>query len=277
VAQLLGYSATDGALAPGGDLDVSLFWRALDGLPAAGDWSVFVQLLDAQGQVVAAWEGPPVAWHPTSAWQPGELERSQHTLRLPATLADGRYQLIAGMFAPATDRRLAVEPGGLSRAQDFVPLEWVEVAGREHVMQAPRPQVATEAVLARVGRLVGYDLDASRVAPGQQLPITLYWQATEATGDRLKVFVHLLDPQGNIVAQSDAEPGDGTYPTSSWLPGEYLADKHLLTVPEDARPGPASVVIGLYDPHTRQRVPWVDSAGQVAGDQLPLPALVEVQ
>lgn len=277
VAELLGYGATDGVLAPGDDLDVSLFWRGLDDLPAAGDWSVFLQLLDAQGQVAAAWEGPPVAWHPTSAWQPGELVRSQHTLRLPAVLADGRYELIAGMFAPATGQRLAIEPGGLGRPKDFVPLRQVEVIGREHGMEAPQPQVIMDASLARVGRLAGYDLSDSRVAPGQSLPITLYWHAMETTGERLKVFVHLLDAHGVIVAQSDAEPGAGAYPTSSWLPGEYLADRHVLTVPEDARPGPASLVIGLYDPHSQQRVSWVDAEGQLVGDQLPLPALVEVQ
>lgn len=276
VAQLLGFSATSGTLAPGDDLEVSLFWRALAGLPGAGDWSVFLQLLDAHGEVAAAWEGPPVTWHPTGTWQPGELVRSQHTLRLPATLADGRYQLITGLFDPATNARLAVEPGRPRQAEDFVPLRPVQVVGRKHVMAAPQPQVPLEASLARVGRLVGYDQDAGRAQAGQALPLTLHWQATETTGDRLKVFVHLLDRQGNIVAQSDAEPGGGAYPTSSWLPGEYVADRHVLAIPPDAVAGPATLVVGLYDPASRQRVPWVGATGEVVGDQLPLPEPVDL-
>ena len=96
----------------------------------------------------------------------------------------------------------------------------VEVAGREHVMTPPQPQDPLQAELARVGRLVGYDLPATEVAPGDTLDLTLYWQATESTGDRLAVFVHLLDAQGKIIGQSDSEPATATIPP----PAGYLAN-----------------------------------------------------
>ena len=82
---------------------MSLFWQALPGLSptaAPGDLFTVIQLLDDDGQVAAAWEGPPVAWHATSAWQSGELVRSQQAIRLPATLPDGRYRLVTGVFDP---------------------------------------------------------------------------------------------------------------------------------------------------------------------------------
>jgi hypothetical protein len=171
--QLLGFSASSGPIPPGDDLKVSLFWRALPGLAAQDGLFAFVQLLDGQDQVAAAWEGPPVAWHPTSAWQPGELVRSQHVLRLPATLPDGQYRLIAGLFEPASGHRLIQDGGLLRRATDHIPLVEVEVAGREHRTTPPQPSVPLDAPLSRLGRLVGYDLATSQVVPGQPLSLSL--------------------------------------------------------------------------------------------------------
>lgn len=276
--RLLGFSATEGVLAPGEDLAVSLFWQALPGLEAASrpELFAFVQLLDRDNRLAAAWEGPPVAWHPTSAWQPGELVRSQHTVRLPAALADGRYRLIVGLFEPGTGRRLAIAGGLLRRPTDYVALADVDVRGRSHRTEPPQLQHPLLADLEELGRLVGYDLSATELRPGQTLTVTLHWQATEATGQRWTVFVHLVGEDGALLAQSDAEPGGGEFPTSSWLPGEYLADRHVLTVPDDAKPGRAVLRVGLYDQRTGQRLPWVDTAGRPLTDALELPTAVQV-
>ena len=281
---LVGSSVTPGPLQPGEDLAVSLFWQALPGLSAAapGDLFTVIQLLNDDGQVAAAWEGPPVAWHPTSAWQSGELVRSQQAIRLPATLPDGRYRLVTGVFDPVSDQRLTARWGAgpwglLKHSQDAVPLGTVDITGREHIMTPPQPQVPLQAELARLGRLLGYDLPATEVTPGGALDLTLYWQAKESTGDRLSVFVHLLDAQGAIIGQSDGEPGNGAFPTSSWVSGETLVDHRTVTVSADVRAGPATLVVGFYDPATNQRVPWLDATGQPGIDSLPLPDSVDVQ
>lgn len=279
-ARLLGYSATPGPLLPGDDLTVNLFWQALSG--AAGrNLSAFVQLLDRQGEVATGWEGPPVDWRLTGDWQPGELVRSQHTLRLPATLPSGRYSLVAGLFDPASGERLPVQWRSgpfdlLPRSAEMATLGQVALKARKHNLTAPEPRMTSEASLARLGRLVGYDLIGARVAPDGALDLTLYWQPTETTGERLTVFVHLLDAQGDIIGQSDSEPAGGERPTSSWLPDEFIADHHTVQVRGDAMSGPATLVVGLYDPATGQRVSWVDADGQVTGDTLPLPSRVDV-
>lgn len=279
-ARLLGYSATAGPLLPGEDVTVNLFWQALPG--AAGhDLSAFVQLLDPQGQLVVGWEGPPVAWHLTGDWQPDELVRSQHNLRLPATLPAGRYRVVAGLFDPASDQRLPAQWRSgpfnlLSQSAELATLGRVRTETREHVTTAPQPRVNTDASLARLARLVGYDLLGARVAPSGALDLTLYWQPSETTGERLKVFVHLLDSQGAIIGQSDSEPAAGERPTSSWLPDEFIADRHTVRVRDDATIGPATLVVGLYDPATGQRVPWVDADGQVLSDALALPSRVDI-
>ena len=234
-----------------------------------------MQLLDPQGAVLAAWEGPPVGWHPTSAWQAGDLVRSQTSLRVPATVASGDYHLIAGLFDPATGERLPVTTDArlLASTSDRLNLGDVTVLAREHLMTAPQPATVTDAALSRVGRLAGYDLPAVAVAPGGQLDLTLYWQASELTGDDLSVFVHLLDQDGQIIGQSDGRPAAGAAPTTSWLPGETVIDQRQVAVRADAAAGPARLVVGLYDPASGVRVLW---AGDGA-DAFTLPDAITVK
>jgi hypothetical protein len=59
-------------------------------------------------------------------------------------------------------------------------------------------------------------------------------------------FVHLLNAEGQKVAQSDRQPGGVYYPTTLWRPGERLRDDHQLTVPADAPEGVYSLLAGMY-------------------------------
>jgi len=102
--------------------------------------------------------------------------------------------------------------------------------------------------------LAGYDLAESASAPGSPLEVTLYWHALQTPDKNYRVFVHLLDAQGQIVAQHDGTPGDGNLPALGWLPGEYLADTHRLALPTTLPVGEYRLLIGLYDPSTRQRL-----------------------
>ncbi|HIQ06713.1 MAG TPA: hypothetical protein EYH31_13720 [Anaerolineae bacterium] len=270
--RFLGHSAGEGPFAPGDELKVSLFWQALTDVQQ--DYRAFLQLLDRQGKLVAAWEGPPVGWYPTSQWTTGTLIRSQHTLLLPATLKDGRYRFTAGLFDPTTGRRLRWHRH--FRSGDYIELGRVPIKGRAHDFTPPRPTHPLAAQFGGSARLVGYDLEPTQVAPGGQLQLTLYWQVTGSFDRRYTVFVHLLDPKGSFRGLADAEPGEGAFPTTGWLPGEYLRDKHIVPVAEDAPPGSYRIEIGLYDPVSNARLPLVDEAGTIVGDHLVLDTPVVV-
>jgi hypothetical protein len=77
-----------------------------------------------------------------------------------------------------------------------------------------------------------YAFDGPIVA-GDELRLTLYWQADDRITEPHKVFVHLVDATGSTVAQADSIPtlAGGAAPTESWRKGEVIADTHLLTVP----------------------------------------------
>jgi hypothetical protein len=90
--------------------------------------------------------------------------------------------------------------------------------------------------------------------PGGTLGVALGWRADAPIGRDLSVFVHLVDRDGVRVAQHDGAPADGVRPTRDWRPGETIADRHGLFVPEGART-PLGLLIGLYDAAGRLRTP----------------------
>ena len=79
----------------------------------------------------------------------------------------------------------------------------------------------------------------------------MYWLADIPPTADYTVFVHLLDPAGNLVTQFDSPPAAGAYPTSLWDPGEIVADERTL---KDLAPGRYILQIGLYRPDTGERL-----------------------
>jgi hypothetical protein len=114
---------------------------------------------------------------------------------------------------------------------------------------------------ATPGRLPIGDYGTPRA--GDSLHLTLTWQATRPFYQDLKLFVHLLDPSGQVIAQADPLAGLGAGPqgedylTSQWDPGELILDDVAITIPPDAPPGPYQLAFGLYDGETLERLPVV--------------------
>ena len=254
--RFLGYSADDQPAIPGDLRKVSLFWQAT-AQPAA-DYTAFVQVLGEDGAPVALWEAPPGAAYPTSQWTDGTLMRTQASFRIPASVPDDRYRLIAGLFR-ADDKTLLRTAAGADR----IPLGTVTVRGRPHDMTPPQPQHRADASFGDVARLIGYDLASAEMRPGGALDLTLHWQALASTDRTYAVFVHVLDEAGIVKGYGDSEPGGGASPTTGWLPGEYLADRHTVTLAPDAPAGTYRLAVGLYDPVTGERLKTPDGADQV--------------
>jgi 4-amino-4-deoxy-L-arabinose transferase-like glycosyltransferase len=118
--------------------------------------------------------------------------------------------------------------------------------------------------------LDGYSLLTSSLAPGDILQVALFWRALEPMSERYKIFVHLYDDAGRLVAQTDSEPGAGLRPTSTWPSGERVIDRYGVLVPAETLTGDYNLVIGLYplaDPEDRLTVTQAD---QPADDHLDL-------
>ena len=95
--------------------------------------------------------------------------------------------------------------------------------------------------------LNGYTLGETILRPGDIVEVTLFWQTAVPLQTRYKVFLHLLDENGNLVSQRDSEPGGGLALTTTWQPGEVILDNHGLLIPSDLPPGSYQLQLGLYD------------------------------
>ena len=101
--------------------------------------------------------------------------------------------------------------------------------------------------MAITSRLDGYTLSTPQVQPGDILQLDLFWRTDAPLSERYKVFVHVLDQNGQIVAQTDREPGGGQKPTTNWETNEQIVDRYGVLIPEDTPPGTYAIEIGLYD------------------------------
>lgn len=97
--QLLGLSgATRGT--PGTVVPLTLWWRAAEP-PPAGSFT-FVHLLSPTGDVLASYNAPLAAGQVPTPWSAAEPLADPAALPLPADLAPGSYQLVAGAFDPGS-------------------------------------------------------------------------------------------------------------------------------------------------------------------------------
>ncbi|HSH05932.1 MAG TPA: glycosyltransferase family 39 protein [Anaerolineae bacterium] len=95
--------------------------------------------------------------------------------------------------------------------------------------------------------LAGYTLANGVLADGEVVEVTLFWRGERPLATRYKVFLHLTDMAGNMVAQRDSEPGGGLLLTTEWTPGEVVRDNHGIFVPVGTEAGEYILWLGLYD------------------------------
>ena len=109
--------------------------------------------------------------------------------------------------------------------------------------------------------LSGVALAERALRPGEIVQLTLFWEATQTIEGRYKVFVHILDQNGQLVAQRDSEPVGNLKPTDRWEVGETVIDNHGVLLPADLPAGEYQLLFGLYDffdPAVRLTVAEVD-------------------
>ncbi len=126
--------------------------------------------------------------------------------------------------------------------------------------------------------LLGYALNTDRLAPGETLLLTLYWQTLVPMGRRYTVFTHLLDATNQIKGQMDSEPQGGGLPTNLWTAGQVIQDNYALTVDDDAVPGSYLLEVGMYLLETNERLPVYDPvSGEWVGDRVVLGTIEVVE
>lgn len=249
------------------ELVVNLTWTALK--PIDRDLRFYVAYLDREGNVLHdSLFYPPVAalWYPTSKWQTGVTVVIQ---TLPWTLNTDHFTLAVGLYEGETGwqdgKRLAVtqvEPAlPLSEGKTLVRLGGY--ARGKHGQWQALPLVAAPPATPFAVQfgdsiaLNGVTAAKTEVKAGDLVPFTLYWQALQTPALDYSVFAHILDANGNKVAQLDWQPHDaiGRLPATAWLVGQPVVDTQTLTLPTTLAPGEYHLIVGLYNWQNGQRLP----------------------
>jgi hypothetical protein len=176
----------------------------------------------------------------------GTLLESKHGLTF-ANVPPGRYHV-----------EVAVDTG---TGKDIYDLGRIEVTARRRVYRVPAISNPVRAVLGGEIEFLGYDLQPEVGRPGEEVALTLYWRSlTQPTGN-YKVFTHLMNGWGELAAQRDGLPLEGTVLTSQWSPREVITDKYAILVPSDLAEGVYQLEVGMYRPDSGERLPAVDARG----------------
>jgi hypothetical protein len=271
----LGYRSNSETVEAGAELRATLYWMAQDRLQQ--DYSVFLHLDDLRPNFIswALSEKLSPADIPTSSWAPGFYVSDPHLLTVSRDTPPGVYVLRAGLYLSNTGERLHVLDEQGNVLSDSIELGRVQVLRTEPVDLSAAVEVGPFIFDEQI-RLVGYGLARDSARPGDYFRLMIYWKATtEVTAD-YRVFVHLLDEEGKVLAQSDGVPANGIYPTWAWVPSEIIEDEHLIPLDKDVPPGEYRLAIGLYEPDTLIRLGATDAEGVPLGDRILLPVALEV-
>jgi len=260
-------------VAPGAWLDYTLHWRALG--PLTQNYHGFVHLVDGDGQMLCGHDQlPGDGLRPPVLWDPFSDQPDHYDLQIPRDAPSGLYWPHVGLYQ-AGDLALlpASAPQGQALGDSYV-LPPIKVVGRP----ASGPSRAVDARLGDVAILQGFDLaaPAAGVRPGDDITLTLYYQAQALTATDYTRFVHLYSQQLGMAAQQDGIPQDGHNPTWTWVKGETIVDRVRLQVSQQAAPGIYALGSGLYDRSAAGvRLPAYTAGGaRYAGDEV---ALAEIK
>lgn len=230
---------------PGQEMWLWLYWQALSPSLKEGGPGQLIRLSLSDGQNTIATDLPLAdSVGPLDSWQPGQVRRAIYHLPTSPRLSGANAQVSVALLGTA------------GQVEAEIPLARVALTTRPRQFETPAMGTATDFAFGSSTqlKLIGYDLPTAPLAPGDALPVTLYWQAAAEMKTDYTVFVQLLNSAGQVVAQVDQQPLAGAAPTTTWLPGEILTDAYTLSLPPDLPPGSYHLIAGLYNAATGERV-----------------------
>lgn len=128
--------------------------------------------------------------------------------------------------------------------------EWFGLLHRISYVSGPAdpPLDSIDAVFEEAISLEAVSILDDKVHPGDNVRLVVRWQTTVPVRDSFRVFIHLVDQDGRLWAQSDSIPGGGLLPMTAWEPGQAVIDRIAIQLPPDLPPGTYQVRIGIYHP-----------------------------
>lgn len=242
----------------GGVVELELMWQ----LPVDSSkqvWrehNLFVHAVKGDGSPLAQrdWE----LWQ-YLGWRAGDYMLTSHKLAVPLGESPRAVWLDFGAYERFGREPVAWAGGGPAYKVGPVAIPAATLPGQ--------PTVAAEIEFGDGLRLSGYDLPG-QAAAGGSLTVALHWQTERAPLPAYTVSVQVLDAAGRLVAQHDGQPVGGEYPTTVWVKGERVVDRHAVTLPKDLPAGEYAVHVVVYPSGGGERLPVTRGASPGASSAL---------
>jgi len=255
-------------------------------------WLVMPHLTQIQIEALKSYFEPDHYWMAGTSWGPtGWLFFDRHPHRgdnLAEALEAGEKlhltPLDAYRFALSlaelrlTQNQLAKAEAAFARALDLataIPqddkwlpivvqrITWArQVAKAEAETKLPPTAIYKGLRVGNLVRLIAYEVEPSKLVPGADVKVTLYWQVRRPITHELASFVHITDQMANVLTKASGILSGGRSPAPSWQPGQIITDTHVLSLPGAVRaPLIARVDAGLFDLHDKVFISPIDEAG----------------
>lgn len=202
-------------------------------------------LLLADGLPQAA-DGTPL--FPPESWQPGDVVELRYEVHLPPEL-EGEWALTLSAYRGSA--RLPVERWWGLRNDEALSLGGLIVEPRARRAEPPPLDYAVSGEWPGTTRLLGYSVEPETASASQPIHFQLAWQALAPTEQPIKAFVQLLDEQGQYVQGADVF---FDVPSTAWASSEIVLSEHRFEA-GSVPPGRYTIVTGLYDAATLERLP----------------------
>ncbi|MGH2521268.1 MAG: protein O-mannosyl-transferase family, partial [Anaerolineales bacterium] len=215
------------------------------------DINFFIHLIGADGQLY----GQADVSYPAGRYTSGEVLLDRYPITPRPDAPPGEYQLVAGAYTPDGARLAQALLTTLSMTHSQLPF-------------TPPPQSIP---LGSSIYLLGSRLSPTgRLHPGEALTVDLRFLAARPITDDYTVKVDLIGPGWRWHIQSDTTPAGGALPSLKWIAGSRVTDRHRFTIPFEAAPGTAQIVMAVYDSFTQQNLPILDPRLAAFGPNVPL-------
>ena len=101
----------------------------------------------------------------------------------------------------------------------------------------------------QAGRLALLDItfDRESYQAGDTAVVEIRWHTAVATDAYPALFMHLLDEEGELLAQLDAPAGPLGYPAAAWPLDMMVRDVRAFPLPADLPAGEYALAVGLYE------------------------------
>ncbi|MGB3713236.1 MAG: hypothetical protein WA996_02285 [Candidatus Promineifilaceae bacterium] len=257
--RLTSYSVDVESAKPGETVEVFTQWDVLQEMDR--DWSVFVHMNDPETELPAAQRDmyPGQGLLATRLLSPGDQIIDRYLLKIPETaITPSDLDLTIGLYDFQSGERMST-----GDETDSVALSVISLT--PHPGDIPNPiSIDFEDIF----ELIGFSVVPRRLAPGESIAVTLYYEPQTEVSEDFTFFVQVVDDDTTRWASQDL-----IQPTSQWQKGEVQSILFSLSLMDETPAGILPIILGMYtrtDDGGFDRLQRVTSEGRLTDDFLEL-------